>query len=410
MDTGFELTLRTQEALLFAELVAWSQGHGQIEPNDLLSALHLQKQSIASDLKKKIKDELRIAKCNYPTELFYHHVMGKSNLTLNYKKIPLSGETQKILRDANVFALEFCEDGAINTGYLYLVCLLRDPRFISLFQSEELKDITIEECTLKWLEYCSALYLKDKECGDDMTLINIRIFKWLRDGNMTDEILRTAGLTQQSNYSAMPYTIFGTIEDDYKGNYAEKIPPLKSGIRDKVRRDLDVMYSFVSAVNMPEAESDLLGIYMINQVDYILFFEDGFACSQALDPVLLTYNSVKQIDVEDSSFIISFDSGQAIELDIPGITEEMPDSYNLYQFIDSMKKPQDIFEIRSDLDLISFFKRQTEHLDIYDRLIWKLENDMSLHGMEPDENHIVHFRFLALLYTQPFQSARFLRN
>lgn len=408
MQTGFELTQKAQEALLFAEYVAWSQGHKEIEIADLKMGLDLQRHSISFELKEKIKSAIRELKSNYPIELFKCQIMAKSTMQLQFKKIPFAKETQKILCDANLFAIEFCELGVINTGYLYLALLLKDSRFISLFENEELENSTLQDLTIKWIEFCSGLYLKDSERGDDMTAINIRIFEWLRSGNLSQEILSSAGLSKDTKYSAMPYTVFGTIEDDYQGNYAERIPPLKGGARDKARRDLDIMDSFVSASNLPEAEPDLLGIYMINQIDYFLFFEDGFQYS--LSNAAHKYEAVKEIQINDSVFEITFDNNQTLEMDVPGKTEELPDAYNLYQFIDSMKKPQPVSEIHSDLDLISFFKRQNEHLDLYDRLIWKLENEMGLRGIKPDADHIIHYRFLALLYTKPFVRAGFLKN
>lgn len=396
-----DLTTQAREALLFAELVAWTQNHSSIDKSDLLGGICLQRGSIGKKLANKLNSEFFEV---LGASFFSPPEHGEAVVRFNFKKIPFNDEVLDILNSASALATEFSDDGKIHTGFILIACLLKIEEFTSLFVNET-GEKSLKERLLKWIEHCSFRYLQNKETGDDLTQTNIQILEWLRNGNLAPSLMKESGLEPDAVYSFRPCNIFKIFEDDYK-DYVELKPPLKSGIADKSRRELETMDNFVSASALQDSAPDLLGIYMDQDGSFILFFEESFALSDEESPI--KYSEIESVDCQEietdtgsyqGSLQITL-SNKTLQLQLPGYVGSWPDAYRIHDFLDSTLSPQSISEINSDLDLVSFFKRQNHRMDLYEKLCWKLNHDLCLWGEDPEREDTALFRFMAILYTE----------
>lgn len=412
-----KLTDKAREALLFAELIAWARKDSTVQANTLCLALLQQSKTTAKKvlaaLKEKNLDKLSLFENN--AQHLFKALGGK--LALKFNKIPLGDSIYKALEKSYSDSLELGYDEEITTGLLLLELIFDTKEF-----GDTVKHLKIDLAKLKQ-DLLSIAFDEDSlrreiESGDEnLSQFNRRVLSWLREGNLTEDLMKSCGIND-SEILADRKTI--KFIEYFSENQNKEIPGMKPsltrGIREKARRDLEVIDSFVSAKNLPNAQPNLLGMYMNNPEEFILFFEDGFATG--LEPEFMPYKDIQSIDVslEDeleagraiASIAITRDDDLDVEVNIPTCTNNIPDVLALENFLYNAQEPQDISKIVTHFDFVTFLKRQNENLDLYYRLAYKTEELGQLGWQEADEEkgaqHTLLLRLLAILVTVPVQS------
>ncbi len=412
--TQIKLTDKAREALLYAELIAWAQKHEFVEADDVRYALSLQEGTVAKKVLRKLQEiDLKDLHLDFDIDLDL-----RRDAALQFAKIPLSDEMMKILETAALEASEFGYSEEINTGHLLLCILYSQKDFLNKLQ--DLKTDLVEY-RLKLFSITADEKLVDKEIQSGHTTLSRfkrQVMSWLREGNLTEELLETHDIDltvySQSTITSKLLEFFN--EEDNK-EIPEKVPPLGNGIREKARRDLEVCDSYVSAKNLPNPEPDLIGMYIINSQDYILFYPDGFVYSGVKDPFLFKYSDMEAIERNihdeekilgkvEASIVITGSGEQEIEVEISACTNDIPDIYAIDEFLECAIAPQPISEIDTDWEYIRFLKRQNTNLDLYYKLAYRTEElfYLRLWDREPTTEDTALFRLLAILATAPMHS------
>lgn len=415
-----KLTDKAREALLFAELIAWARKDSTIQADTLCFALLQQSKTTAAKvlaaLKQRNLDQLWLLENN--SQHLFKALGGK--LALKFDKIPLGDSIYKALEKSYSDSLELGYEEEITTGLLLVEIIFDTKEF-----GDAVKHLEIDLAKLKQ-DLLSIAFDEDSlrsevESGDEnLSQFNRQVLSWLRDGNLTEDLMKSCGINDSK--ILVDRTTIKFIEY-FSENQNKEIPGMKPsltrGIREKARRDLEVIDSFVSAKNLPDAQPNLLGMYMNNPEEFILFFEDGFATG--LEPEFMPYKDIQSIDVslEDeleagraiASIAITRNDDVDVEVNIPTCTNDIPDVLALENFLYNAQEPQDISNIVTHFDYVTFLKRQNENLDLYYRLAYKTEelgqlgwDDVDCEDEEKGAQHTLLLRLLAVLVTVPVQT------
>jgi len=416
-----KLTDKAREALLFAELIAWARKDTCVQIDDLCFALRQQQNTTARKVASKLK-ESQLNRIGFMRsregELFAKFAPSRS---LEFYKIPLGDAIFKTLEKCAIECLDLGYEGDITTGQILAQIL-----FDSIDFAKNLKEAEFEidhfKSVLLSIAIDETAVNKEITAGNStLSKFNRLALNWLRDGNLTDELKHSIGLDSAEFDFLRTLQLIKYLGESDNREIPDIKPPYTRGIKEKTRRDLELIDSFVAARNLPEAEPGLLGIYMNNPQELILFYENQFVMVDGSQSASFKYSDLNTVETfyheddgngkEVASIAIAGGDSFDFEMEIPARTNEIHDVFLLENFIENTREPQAISEIDSNTDFVAFLRRQNENMDLYYRLAYKTEelgqlgwNDVDCEDEEKGAQHTLLLRLLAILVTVPVQS------
>lgn len=411
-----KLTDKAREALLLAELVAWARQDTSVQLDDLSWALRQQHETttekLVLELEENDLDELHLLQVDI-------HNLQKTdrNRALKFEKIPLGDSIYKALEKAALESEERGLEGELSTGMIFCQMLFDSKDF-----AEKIKELKLDSDKLK--SQLLSLAFDDSAFDDEidaghaaLSRFNRQLLNWLRDGNLTEELLKKHGIEAgELLFNRTVQMLIQYLGEEENDEIPDIRPPLVSGIRDKARRDLVVADSFISAKNLPEPEPTLIGMFLNSAQEFILFYESYCQISDGTQSIIVHYEGIQEIETfcqeeleagtATATIAITYGDNMQVELEVPSCTGDIPDVFALDNFFEHARQPQSISTIESDADFVTFLKRQNNNLDLYYRLAYKTEELWQLGWWENEKGaqQTLLLRLLAILVTLPVQS------
>lgn len=409
-----KLTDKAREALLFAELIAWARNHAQVMEEDLLIALNEQRQTVAKSL-----HILKSDRFNFETIDIALIPDIRKDAPLKFNKIPLCTEILNALDAAALENSQIAGANEINTGQLLIGYVFQNKQVLQTLRDlktdvEEFKDKLLATA-------CESRLIDDEIKAGHSTLsrFNRAVLNWLREENLNEQIKTECGFEESDLISRKTISKFLSFFTEKDNREIPDIkPPLKGGIKDKARRDLEVMDSFVAARNLPNPDPDLLGMYIFDPSQFLLFFENEMTYVSGESSQSIKYETISDLDYqleEDenpdgkaiASLTVIYGDDLDFEVDVTAKTNDDPDVIALYNFLMNSVEPQSIIEIEGELDYLRFLRRQSKNMDLYYRLAYRTEElfSLTLWDREPSEQDVILFRLVAAISTLPLKLA-----
>lgn len=408
-----KLTNKAREALLLAELVAWAKDHAQVEPTDLIMALREQQNTTARAVFPLLMPEA----IDFETRMLDRRAIRES-ASLHFTKIPLSNELQNALEAAASENLQLDITSEINTGALLIGYLFQNKDFL---QSIENHKLGIEGYKYFCLELATRFLDTEIEAGKSvLSEFKRKALNWLRDENLTEQIKRVSNFSSETIFSKSTISKFlSFFIEDHKFEEPAFKPPLTSGIKEKARRDLEIMDSYLAAKNLPNPEHHMLGMYVLDPSQFLLFFEKEMTFVFGDSSQTIEYDKITDLkcildehEIKDekanASLAITCGRDSDMEIEIIAKTNGVSDVFALHNFLMNAVQPQLISEINDEQSFNCFLNRQENNMNLHHRLsrrideLWELDWWQNKKGAE----HIVLLRLLAILATLPMQSVK----
>ncbi|MDX2105133.1 MAG: hypothetical protein SFY67_01915 [Candidatus Melainabacteria bacterium] len=408
-----KLTDKAREALLLAELVAWAKDHAQVEPTDLLMALCEQHNTAARAVFPLLMPEA----IDFETRMLHRGAIRES-APLHFTKIPLSNELQNALEAAALENLQLDITSEISTGALLIGYLFQNKDFLQTIENHKLG---IEGYKYFCLELATRFLDTEIEAGKSvLSEFKRKALNWLRDDNLTEQIKRVSNLTPETIFSKSTISKFlSFFIEDHKLEEPAFKPPLTSGIKEKARRDLEIIDSYVSAKNLPDPEHNMLGMYVLDPSQFLLFFEKEMTFVFGDSSQTIEYDKITDLkcifdehenkdEKAGGSLAITYGGDKDLEIDIIAKTNDVSDVFALHNFLLNAIQPQIISEINDEQSFNRFLNRQENNMSLHHRLSRRIDELWELGWWENEKGaeHIMLLRLLAILSTLPLRAVK----